>query len=180
MPSPIGHMLGGAIAGHLVAGRRDRGWPAPGMLLLAFAGLGALADFDLLVGAHSGPSHSVGSTAVVGTIALLIFAKRPRMRGPLRLAVAAAAAYATHPLLDWLSTDTSAPFGIMALWPFSTEYYLSPYRAFLPMSRKYWLAEAWLGNLRALIRELLILGPIFWVVWWIRSGAPAARMRSSS
>ena len=34
-----------------------------------------------------------------------------------RRALAITAAYATHTLLDWLGADSSAPFGIMALWP---------------------------------------------------------------
>jgi inner membrane protein len=92
-----------------------------------------------------------------------------RGRGRWRVAAAFAAAYASHTLLDWLSTDTSAPFGIMALWPFSSEYYISSLEIFLSVSRRYWLVDAWLLNLRALIRELLILVPLVWVTWWMRA-----------
>jgi inner membrane protein len=168
MPSPIGHMLGGAIAGQVVAGRRMPRW-----VPLAFGVAGAAPDLDLLFGIHSGPTHGVGFALLAGALAAAAW----RGPGRWRVAAAFAAAYGSHTLLDWLSTDTSPPLGIMALWPFSTEYYLSPYRVFLPVSRKYWLVEAWLGNLRAVIRELLILGPLVWVVWWIRSGV---RMRSPS
>jgi hypothetical protein len=77
-----------------------------------------------------------------------------------RLALAVAVAYASHTLLDWLGRDTSPPFGIMALWPFDRGHYESGLHLFLPISRRYWLPEFWVGNLRALARELLILLPI--------------------
>lgn len=161
-------MLGGAIAGQAVAGRRMPRW-----IPLAFGLVGAVPDLDLLFGIHSGPTHGIGFALLAGALAATAW----RGPGRWRAAAAFAAAYGSHTLLDWLSTDTSAPFGIMAFWPFSSEYYISSLQVFLPVSRRYWLVEAWLGNLRALIRELLILVPILWVVWWIRSGA---RMRSPS
>ena len=67
---------------------------------------------------------------------------------------------ASHTLLDWLGTDSTAPIGIMALWPFSREYYESSLHIFHAISRRYWLQEFWTFNLFALLRELLILGPI--------------------
>ncbi len=166
MPSPLGHLMGGAVAGGLIAGRS-----APRRTLLAFAVTGAAADLDLLFGVHSGPSHGLGWAAIAGVIAWIVWSTVPPTpsRGAWRIAIAGAAAYATHTLLDWLSTDTSAPFGIMALWPLSSEYYISSLHVFLPVSRRYWLADAWLLNLRAVIRELLILGPLLWIVWWTRT-----------
>ena len=157
-------MLGGAIAGGLIAGR-----PVPPWMFAAFAVTGAVADLDLLAGVHSGPTHGLGFALIAGVIVWRTWSRIPPSPGALRVGLAAAAAYASHALLEWLSTDTSAPFGIMALWPFSSEYYISSLEIFLPVSRRYWLAEAWLLNLRAVIRELLILGPLFWIVWWWRS-----------
>lgn len=157
--------MGGAIAGGLIARR-----PIPRAALAALAVAGAVADLDLLAGVHSGPTHGLGFAAIAGAIGWIVWRTPPRARaGGARLGVAVAAAYASHTLLDWLSTDTSAPFGIMALWPFSSEYYISSLQIFLPVSRRYWLAEAWLLNLRAVIRELLLLGPLLWMVWWIRA-----------
>ena len=49
--------------------------------------------------------------------------KTPGNRENGRRALAIAAAYATHTLLDWLGTDSAAPFGIMALWPVTDDYY---------------------------------------------------------
>ena len=92
------------------------------------------------------------------------------MRGSAMLALAAGLAYATHTLLDWLGTDSSPPIGIMALWPFSRNYYESPWHIFMAISRRYWLPEFWTYNLRALGRELLILVPLTVLVIAIRKG----------
>ena len=73
--------------------------------------------------------------------------------------LAAAAAYGSHVLLDWLGTDTIAPIGVMAFWPFDRTYYLSPYHWFLPVCRQYWLADCWFRVARAMWWELLLLGP---------------------
>jgi membrane-bound metal-dependent hydrolase YbcI (DUF457 family) len=118
--------------------------------------LGAGADLDLLVGMHRGASHSVGAAALTFLVVWIL-------TRDVRWAAAAACAWASHVLLDWLGTDTSAPMGELALWPFSREYYESGAHLFPAISRRYWLAEFWVYNLKALAIELAILGPIAWV-----------------
>ena len=174
MPSPLGHMLGGAIAGGVVSGRR-----LPLGMLAVFAAAGAAPDLDLVFGSHSGPTHGLGSALIAGGAAWVLWSTLLRRHGGVRIATAVAAAYASHALLDWLSTDTSPPIGIMALWPLSTEHYLSPYSVFLPLLRRYSGPEFWLINLRAVIRELLILGPLFLIVWWPRGERRPAGLRLS-
>jgi len=167
-------MLGGAIAGGLVAGSS-----VPRATLLAFAAAGAAPDLDLLFGVHSGPTHGLGSAVIAGAAAWIFWSAWLRRGGGFRVATAVFLAYASHALLDWLSTDTSPPIGIMALWPLSAEHYLSPYRVFLPLLRRYSGPEFWLINLRAVIRELLILGPLFWLTWWMRGEHRRAGLRLS-
>ena len=157
MPSPLGHALGGLAAGWLASSpsssprRIDALW---------FAAAGMAADLDLLVGAHSGPTHSVGATVLIGVATYLI---RPHWR----FAAAVSAAYASHILLDWLGSDGSPPIGIMALWPFSREYYESNLHTFYAVSRRYWLPDFWTFNLRAVAREAIVLGPpVALVFWW--------------
>ncbi len=162
MPSPIGHALAGVIGGWTIdPPGRD---PRP---VLLFAAAGMAADVDLLVGAHSGPTHGVGAALVVGIVAWM-FLRRAGWRRHWRTACATTAAYASHMLLDWLGTDSSPPIGIMALWPFSTSYYESPWHVFMAISRRYWLPEFWTFNARALGRELLILVPLAWLVVALR------------
>ena len=128
----------------------------------AFALLGMLPDADLLFGVHSGPTHGVGAALIAGLVAASV----SPANGRLRLGLACAAAYGSHILLDWLGTDTSAPIGIMALWPFATGYYEASLHLFPAVSRRYWQPELfWSQNLRALVTELLILGPVLVAVW---------------
>jgi len=95
---------------------------------------------------------------------------------PIRTAVTCVAAYATHPLLDWLGTDTALPRGIMVLWPVSPAYYTSGVDLFLKISRSYWKADEFIiGNLQSLAWELVVLLPVAAVAWWVRKRALAGR-----
>jgi membrane-bound metal-dependent hydrolase YbcI (DUF457 family) len=176
MPSPIGHALAGIAAGWIVA-------PPPRerrAMLGRAAGYGLVAaspDLDLLVGAHSGPTHGLGAALLAGATAWLFLRSARRSRAA-RVALAITAAYASHTLLDWLGTDTSPPIGIMALWPFSRAYFEYPWHVFMAISRRYWLREFWVYNLRALARELLILVPIVWTVTRYRRAGAIPNPRS--
>lgn len=126
---------------------------------ILFAAIGMAPDLDLLVGAHSGPTHGLGAAAIAGFVAWLCL----RRIGTSRAGATAwgiVLAYASHTLLDWLGTDSSPPIGIMAMWPFSRDYYESDLHVFMAISRRYWLPEFWTYNLRALARELLIFVPL--------------------
>jgi inner membrane protein len=153
VPSPVGHALGGLAAGWFLAGRRPSPRRSAVGDAVVFAVAGMAADLDLLFVLHRGPTHGIGVACLVGIVAYLATRRR-------RLAASVAAAYASHTLLDWLGTDTTAPIGIMALWPFSREYFESGLHLFQAISRRYWLPEFWSFNLIALLRELLILGPL--------------------
>jgi membrane-bound metal-dependent hydrolase YbcI (DUF457 family) len=157
VPSPVGHALGAIAAGWDVVPRRD---------LTATAILASVAivpDLDLLVGDHRGISHSLGMAIVAGLVALAI-TRRPRW------AAAVTLAWGSHILLDWLSNDTRPPFGVMALWPFTREYYKAAIEVFPPVSRRYWESRFWIYNLKALVAELLIMAPIAAAVVWRRRG----------
>lgn len=152
MPSPVGHALAGIAIGWLVEGRGNLRTRA-GVLAAASYGMVAVSpDLDLLMETHRAATHGIGFAAVAGLIAW-VSSRRART------ALAVALAYGSHILLDWLGTDTTPPIGLMALWPFSREYYESPHQIFMAVSRRYWLPEFWTYNFRVLLRELLILMP---------------------
>jgi membrane-bound metal-dependent hydrolase YbcI (DUF457 family) len=174
MPSPIGHAIAGVAAGWLITGSPKAPkvagtfpvkvpatfWRAVGL----FGTLGTLPDVDLLVGAHSGPTHSIGAAALVGMTAF-VAARHLGVRHAGRLALACAAAYASHVLLDWLGTDSSPPIGVMALWPFSRAYYESDLHIFMAISRRYY--QGWrfvTQNVLAVCLEFAILVPILAVI----------------
>jgi membrane-bound metal-dependent hydrolase YbcI (DUF457 family) len=188
MPSPIGHALGAVAAAWLVGGRPWQGWHATvcvprlwprtdalgqtrraydvtltnrSLSAAVYAAVGVAPDLDLLVGSHSTYTHSVGAVALVFLVAWAA-SKRPRV------AAAFAAAWASHVLLDWLGSDTSPPIGIMALWPLSREHYQSSFYLFDAISRRYWLPEQFVWwNLKAAVKEVLVLGPLVCVSYWM-------------
>jgi membrane-bound metal-dependent hydrolase YbcI (DUF457 family) len=178
MPSPVGHVLAGVTAGWVTAGpcrqlpsrtiwTRVIAWLPPRLRPLApaaaFAALPLLPDVDFLFGAHSAQTHSLGAMAVVFVAALAVVG--PRRPG---LALAAALAYGSHILLDWMGSDSTPPLGIMALWPLSNEFYQSDLYLFPAISRRYWLAGFWLHNFGAVATEVALLGPPALAAWWFR------------
>ena len=154
MPSPIGHLLGGAIVGYAVA--------PSAVLLCAIAG--AAPDVDFLWGRHNQETHSV-TAAIAAGLAVLAWKRDAR------LAAAVTIAWLSHVLFDWLGSDTTPPLGVMALWPFSREYYFSNAFFFEAISRRYWLDNFITHNVWAVTKEILILGPVLAVVMLIRSRA---------
>ncbi len=140
MPSPVGHALGAVAAGFAGAdiapssslGHTRYPWHEAAL----FSTIGLLPDLDLLVGAHSQYTHSVGAVAVVLAVAWL--ATRGRS---FRLALAIALAYASHPLLDWLGQDGTPPYGVMLLWPFDPGFHHSGLDLFTGISRQYLAAR---------------------------------------
>jgi membrane-bound metal-dependent hydrolase YbcI (DUF457 family) len=183
VPSPLGHALGAFAAGWLVdPAPASAPTTAPAAVPAWFhrvvhsrrtwiyVAVGLAADADLLVGLHSRYTHSIG--AVLVTLAVALWATRRRGPGRTRMSLAVAACYGSHILLDWLAQDTSPPLGIMALWPFSGGFFISPVHVFLGISRKYWLAAAWTQDAGSVARELLILAPLAWAVGRFRLGRP--------
>jgi inner membrane protein len=184
MPSPFGHALGGLAAAwavDLIPG--DRAWRtapesaswfarAGNGLTLACVGLGMAPDLDLAWVTHRTVTHSVGAVAFAGIFAAALAANAQRPIG--RVALMCTAAYATHLLLDWLAVDLSAPRGIQALWPFRFEWFISDFDLFRQTERRHlWSAATMLKNSKAILGEILILGPIVVGLWLVRVKALA-------
>jgi membrane-bound metal-dependent hydrolase YbcI (DUF457 family) len=150
-----------------VAGAARRPPAGPGWLgrssglALLFAAIACSPDLDLLAGNHNGATHSVGAALIAG---LAVFA----WTRDARLALAAAAAYGSHVLLDWFNKDDSPPLGVMALWPLSREHFMSPWPLLPPISRRYWLPGFWSHTLKVALFELAVFGSAAAFVWWRR------------
>jgi LexA-binding, inner membrane-associated putative hydrolase len=159
MPSPVGHALGGAVVGQLLT---------PGRVLVPI--LAAVApDLDFLWGRHNMETHSLGAAIVAGLVALAWTRGRDT-----RLALACTFAWASHVLFDWLGSDTTPPLGVMALWPFSDQYYFANAFFFEAITRRYWLDNFWTHNLWAVASEVGILGPLAVALWRWRHRADGA------
>jgi len=161
MPSPIGHALGALAVGWAASG------PAPRRALVSrslwIAAFGLAPDLDLLVGRHSMETHSLGAAVMAGVLAA--YFRWPLASTRWRIFLTACLAWMSHPLLDSLGADTSPPFGVMMLWPFSREHLMFE-TIFMPISRRWWLEGFFAGNLLAAVREVAILGPVAVVSWW--------------
>jgi|TARA_Y100000294_G_scaffold95531_3_gene88892 inner membrane protein len=152
-------IAGAAVAPRQVPASARTVWRS----LAVFGLLGVAPDLDFLVGAHSAYTHSLGATVLVGLAAWALVSPRSGL-----IALACAAAWGSHLLLDWLGTDGSAPIGVMALWPFDAGYYLSSAGWFLPIHRN--LAQPGIAahTLRAIGLELLLIGPLAAAAIWLR------------
>jgi membrane-bound metal-dependent hydrolase YbcI (DUF457 family) len=160
--------MAGLAIGWAVAGRdpdRRRGLAQAATL----ASIAIAPDLDLLVGRHSAETHSLGAAAIVASVAAWWGWRLGREgTGPARVWLAAFFVWLSHPVLDALALDTSPPLGVMIFWPFATGYHQTGWAVFDAISRRYWLPEFVTYNLWAVIREVVLLGPPTFVVWWAR------------
>ncbi|MGQ0734529.1 MAG: metal-dependent hydrolase [Acidobacteriota bacterium] len=180
MPSPVGHALGGLIVELLAPPGADSpraaasaappveaqpiaagSWPLPTRGAGAWLAVTAacLPDIDFLWGRHNLETHSVGMAVLVG---LLVFG----WQRSARVAIVCALAVLSHVLLDWLGSDDAAPLGVMALWPLSREFFFGEVFLFDAVSRQYWQPWFVRHNLMALVREVVLLGPLAAWLWW--------------
>ena len=179
MPSPIGHAMAGlAVAwfADLLPSRyrlnralKSEPFRTPiGGLAIACGILAAVPDADLLLRhCHRMWTHSIGFSIATGSVAAFI-ARRKRLPA-VPVAVICGIASATHVLMDWLGKDTRPPYGIMALWPFTSRFYISGVDLFLELSRRYHLPHEFiLGNLISVAAEIVVMAPILALAWWLR------------
>jgi len=169
MPSPIGHALAGtavAWAADAVDGRQS----SP-RFVATCALLAAAADVDLLLPRyHRSVTHSALAIVIVLIVAAAVTGRVNRWR----VALVCAAAYASHPLLDWLGADTLPPFGIQFLWPFVRTFFVSGLDLFAETERRHpFSGPTLLQNLRAAAQEVAIIGPIVVASWLVRVKALA-------
>jgi membrane-bound metal-dependent hydrolase YbcI (DUF457 family) len=143
VPSPVGHALGGLIVGEILA--------PSALVLCALAGVAP--DIDFAWGRHNMETHSLGAALLAG-LAVLAWIRNPR------LAVAVTLAWSSHVLFDWLGSDDTPPLGVMAMWPWNSNFYFANAFVFEAISRRYWLDNFYAHNGWAVIKEVLILGPI--------------------
>jgi inner membrane protein len=168
MPSPLGHTLGAlAISWTLEpsAPERSHAWRR----VAALAAIAVAPDLDLLIGRHSRETHSIGAAVIAASMiawwwpALLSSQRR-------RTWLIAFLVWLSHPLLDILAPDGTAPFGVMLFWPVSVAHCTTGLHILDPINRRWWMGmeQFVLHNVFAIVRELLILGPIATVAWMYR------------
>lgn len=135
---------------------------APAALVLC-AVAGVLPDIDFAWGGHNRETHSLGAAVIAGLI-ILVWKRSPR------LAIAVTLSWTTHVFFDWLGSDDTPPLGVMALWPINSNFYFANAFVFEAISRRYWLNNFIPHNAWAVIKEVLILGPLAIIafLWQVR------------
>ena len=179
MASSLGHSLLALAADRTVEGPgfcRTWHWIA----VVIFCANAADLDFipGLIVGDlnryHRLASHSI--TALIGFSLICTFLAWRCNRQALRIGLWCGLFYATHLLLDWMSTDTRPPVGIPLLWPFLDHTYSSPFVLALGISHGGTGASTLaalrdlfsLRNLQVMLMEVMLLGPILALSLWVR------------
>lgn len=170
MPSPVGHAIAGLTV-HIATASTEAELLSPRRIgAIVFASLAA--DVDLLfklfdgINHHQQETHGIGFAALVAlaSAAALKLSRRPR---PMALGKALGIAWLSHVLLDYLNRDTNPPIGLMALWPWSREFYKFPWPIFLDVGRALsW--ETLRNNVLAAAWEAVVLLPLLSLAWRLR------------
>ena len=74
------------------------------------------------------------------------------------------AALASHLVADLFSEDGSLPYGIMALWPFTDRFYISPESIFWGLRKMTWTDVFQWYNVQAALYEAVVLLPVLGAV----------------
>jgi len=171
MPTPVAHALAGTGIYLSSSRRRDRWLWLTAVIAACFADI----DFGISFLAHQNYhhyfTHSLGFTTFFGLGAYFFsrLAGRPR---PGRDALILGAAYLSHVLLDMLSKDTAAPYGVELFWPFSDTFTISPVLVFDDIWRGTFEKLLGLHNWLAVLREIFIVGPVVLWLGWRRRHSP--------
>ena len=179
MPTPVAHSLAGSTIALLSSGRRPLDWKffAASLVAASFADIDFGISFLIGENVHHYFTHSIGFTLLFAGTAYLLSRAFARER-PAFDALVLGTSYLSHLLLDMLSKDTAAPYGLQLFWPLSGEFYISPVLVFDDIWRGTLAKLFGLHNWLAVAREVFVVGPLtalaFW--WWKgRRGALSGR-----
>lgn len=173
MPSPAGHSLIGFACGAACCLPRCGSWRQLGRRLWRWRGLLLMCvvlanapDIDYLFGLAAGDlnsrhqliTHTLGWITVVAVC--VWSAQRYFPRKTVRMSLGLIfLLLASHLAADYFGSDTRPPLGIMALWPFSSRFYLSPWPVF-PAPSKTTLGDLLsLKNLFVVLTEIAFVAP---------------------
>jgi inner membrane protein len=167
MPSPVAHTLSGYIIYRFAFTSKAASWKK----LLLCCVSSNLPDVDFLPGFllgkpnyfHHGISHSIGFSVAFALLMGSVF----YIKGGsfLRNFLLFFSLYFSHVLLDLLSYDSSIPYGLTVLWPFTGDYYISPLSLFLDIHRSsesatFITSMFNIHNLMAVLLELALFTPL--------------------
>jgi inner membrane protein len=165
MPLPVAHSLIGASVAAAVYPKSDAWWK----LLCLSAFLGVCPDFDYVLnwlriargGWHHGFTHSIVFAVIIGAVTAFVTGWRTK-----RAFLAFSAATASHPLLDYLITESR---GVSLWWPFTDRRYkLRPNPIDYTWSTTSF-RNAVVEVVQISLTELIIFGPLLLLMIMLRS-----------
>lgn len=125
---------------------------------------------------HHAYTHTLGWVAAVAAASWLLWRRSARVGWT--VGVVLFVALASHVVSDMFSGDDGAPFGVMALWPFTDRFYISPESFFWSLRKGTWNDVFQWYNVRAALFELLVLLPVLGAVLLFKRFAPAGETRN--
>ncbi len=154
MCSPVGHSLAGYALYQACGGKGKlaRDWWK--IFLYIFAA--NAPDLDFIPGIflgdanrfHHGISHTLGFSLL---FALMMYAI-PRFRTKKDFAIFFSL-YFGHIVIDFLTADSSTPFGVMLFWPFTQKYFISSFSFFSDIHHLFLSDLFDSHNIRAMVWE---------------------------
>ena len=161
MATPLGHYLVGLSITQGLA--RDSAERKQGLWLAVIA---CAPDLDVIPGFfvgrlgqfHHGISHSFAAAAIFSIFAWLFFSRRARVIS-LSLSILLFLLYASHVVLDFVTLDTGAPYGVPLFWPWSHDSYQSSW-LLLPNVQHTRAPLFGAHNLLLLVQESLVFLPL--------------------
>ena len=107
---------------------------------------------------HHWYTHTLGWIAAVAVASWMLWWKTSRVGWP--VCVVLFAALASHLVSDLFAADHSFPYGIMALWPFTDRFYISPTSIFWSLRKATWGDVFQWYNVRAALFEVAVMAPV--------------------
>jgi LexA-binding, inner membrane-associated putative hydrolase len=184
VPSPVGHLLGGAAVYLAGTNRESRS-----RVTLTATLLGSMfPDFDFLPGIligrpaafHHGVSHSLAFAVLFGSLVLVFLYRNWPKRVARRAALLGTFAYAFHIALDAVSAHDAVPI----VWPLSnvkigTDLGLFGHFHHGGLEQGIWSVVRW-DNIPPVTRELATLGiPVLLLFFWKKRGRVEAASLAS-
>ena len=161
MCSPVGHSLAG-YALYLACNKNCKLIGDWKKIILYFFAANA-PDLDLIPGIFLGDAnrfhHGISHTLGFSLLFALCMYMMPRFRTKKDFAIFFSL-YFGHVVIDFLSGDTSSPFGVMLFWPFTQKYFISSFSLFSDIHHLFLSDLFDLHNIRAIVREITIFSPL--------------------
>ena len=180
MPLPIAHSAAGLTGYFAFKKRKHNSISKQELYLLALCLLLAnLPDLDFVAGLlygelgkfHHGPSHSFLVCVIIAILVFYFVRYKFTRISNRRVLASCLLSLLSHPVLDYFSKDTSAPFGVPLFWPFDSNYYISSISLFNDVHRSEKTLVDFLvslinsNNIWSVVLESLFSGTIIFCIY---------------